>query len=156
MTKPIKYISSYFVDGLPSLGLGKNKGRKTAIGYFVGKQCVMSFPPRLNPNGIPPLVAMKSILRGDSIIAAVAAMTPRRITLSPEFVTVPYRVNLEKAPQPVCVAHHVPDTTPQRSNAEIFAAVIANMKAKRLAQTNAAVMMRTVETIRARRLDGAA
>lgn len=60
-------------------------------------------------------------------------------------------VNLTKTPAPVAVAHHVADNTPQRSNAEIFAAVLANGKAKRLAQSNAAIMQAKIEQLRAQR-----
>lgn len=66
-------ISSYWTDGKPSRGIGQNKGRRTAIGYFEGKQAIMSFPPRLNKGLIPDLDDVAAILAGVSVAAACRA-----------------------------------------------------------------------------------
>jgi hypothetical protein len=60
----VKYIASYWVDGKPSNGFGLNKGRQTAIGYFVGGNCVLSFPPRLNDYKMPTLKDAANLLKG--------------------------------------------------------------------------------------------
>ena len=62
----MKYIASYFTDGKPS-NPGHNKGRPQAIGYYVNKQCVMSFPARLNGGHIPDIDEAADILRGVSV-----------------------------------------------------------------------------------------
>lgn len=67
----MRYIASYFVDGLSSLGLGKNKGRRQAIGYFINKRCVMSFPAHLNGGKLPELNEVTRILSGQSVRESV-------------------------------------------------------------------------------------
>lgn len=72
-------ISSYFVDGLPANPISAgNKGRRQALGYAVGKRgermkTVMSFPVKLNNYNAPTLKEAASILRGDSVEAAMLA-----------------------------------------------------------------------------------
>lgn len=60
-------IASYWTDGEPSRGIGKNAGRRTALGYFVNKAPVMSFPAHLNNYRAPDLDDVADILAGVSI-----------------------------------------------------------------------------------------
>lgn len=85
-----KLISSYYTDGKPaSMNRAENKGRRTAIGYWVNGRAVVSFPARLNAHKIPSLKDAAAIVRGDSVAEACE-----------RFNTAP-RVNLEKPAAPV-------------------------------------------------------
>jgi hypothetical protein len=97
----VAYIASYFVDGLPSLGLGKNKGRRTAIGYFLNKQCVVSFPARLNGRNVPTMSEAAAILRGDGVADAMR-----------EFNGEPAAQKWEKERDELGWVHHFPTGTP--------------------------------------------
>lgn len=72
-------IASYWTDGKPSAGLGKNKGRRTAIAYSVNKQMIVSFPPRLNAGRIPELDEVPAILAGVSVAAACTVFNKANI-----------------------------------------------------------------------------
>lgn len=65
MTKvqPMKYVSSYLTSNHT---IGRVGGR--ALGYFVGKKCIMSLPAHLQDGGdIPSPFECASILRGNSV-----------------------------------------------------------------------------------------
>lgn len=72
-------IASYWTDGKPSAGLGKNKGRRTAIAYSVNREMIVSFPPRLNAGRIPELDEVPAILAGVSVAAACTVFNKANI-----------------------------------------------------------------------------
>lgn len=72
-------ISSYWTDGKPSNGIGQNAGRRTALGYFVNKAPVMSFPAHLNNYRAPDLDDVADILAGVSVTIAATAFNKANI-----------------------------------------------------------------------------
>lgn len=102
-----KIISSYYTDGKPAnRGAQANKGRRTAIGYWVNGRAVVSFPARLNNQKIPSLNEAAAIVRGDSVAEAC-----ERFNLGKSAATVA-APQWEKERDELGWVHHLPTGTP--------------------------------------------
>lgn len=67
-------IATYYVDGKPACADARlNKGRRTAVGYFIDGRLVMSLPSKLNDGKIPSLEDAADMHRGDTVRAAANA-----------------------------------------------------------------------------------